>query len=79
MADAIQANSAPGRSGSSALHKSLNALLKAAEIILGGNPAPLTGRRSAPEPNAQSNTGVRAPERNSDEKKIAGRETPNIA
>ena len=49
MADAIQANSAPGRSGSSAFHKSLNMLLKAAELLLGGDPATLSGRRSAPQ------------------------------
>ena len=49
MADARQANSAPGRSGSSALHKSLNLLLKAAEILLGRDPAALSGTRSAPQ------------------------------
>ena len=39
--------SVPSRSEGSALHKSLNILLKAAEVLLGGDPATLSGSRSA--------------------------------
>ena len=50
MADAIRGDGAPARSGSSVVQSSLSILLRAAEILLGGSPAPFTGRRSAPEP-----------------------------
>ena len=47
------------------MHKSLNILLRAAELLLGGTPDPFTGRRLAPELKTQSSTGVKAPERKS--------------